>query len=94
MKNQRSRRVAEPKIWTIVQIFGRSTQRYGEVPLAVILLSLCNWTLLGKRRGHGRLGRVETGQPTRTRPIGTEENTFAHRRDACSPLQKSAARPL
>jgi hypothetical protein len=61
MNNQSPRIVAEPKIWTIVQIFGRSTQRYGEVLLAVILLSLCNWTLLGKRRGHGRLGRVETG---------------------------------
>jgi hypothetical protein len=61
VKNQSGRIVAEPKIWTIVQIFGRSIEPDGEVLLAVILLSLCNWTLLGKRRGHGRLGRVETG---------------------------------
>jgi hypothetical protein len=61
MNNRSGHIVAEPKIWTIVQFFGRSTQRYGEVLLAVILLSLCNWTLLGKRMGHGRLGRVETG---------------------------------
>jgi hypothetical protein len=38
MKNQSPRIVAEPKIWTIVQIFGRSIEPYGEVLLAVILL--------------------------------------------------------
>ncbi|NBS51309.1 MAG: hypothetical protein EBS96_01560 [Spartobacteria bacterium] len=47
-----------------------------------------------KRRGYGRLGRVETRLLSRTLPIVTKEQVAAQRRDALCPspkVQKQAA---
>ena len=47
-----------------------------------------------KRRGHGRLGRVDTGLLARTLPSGTKEHANIHGRDALCPsakIQKHAA---
>ena len=47
-----------------------------------------------KERGHGRLGRVDTGLLAPTLPVGTKETANAHRRDACSPFQKYKSKRL
>ena len=60
----------------------------------IISLSLRNWTLQCKRRGHDRLGRVELGYLLASY-IGTKEHANAHRRCLrfvemhCAPLLKS-----
>jgi hypothetical protein len=41
-----------------------------------------------QKKGHGRLGRVETGLLARTLPIVTKEHANAHRRDALCPSPK------
>ena len=41
-----------------------------------------------QKKGHGRLGRVETGLLARTLHIVTKEHANAHRRDALCPSPK------
>ena len=48
-------------------------------------IGLCS----AKERGHGRLGRVETGLVAHTPPSGTKEHANAHRRDALCPSPKN-----
>jgi hypothetical protein len=47
--------------------------------------------LASQKKGHGRPGRMETGPPARTLPIGTQEHADTHRRSACAQLQKHSA---
>ncbi len=48
----------------------------------------------GKRREHGRHGRVPTDPLSRAMPMRTTERTDSHRRDACAPLQKFKSKEL
>lgn len=47
----------------------------------------------GGKRGHGRVGRVETGGLLHNDSLGTAELFALHRRDACAPFMQCKATP-